>query len=213
MRRSAHEHASVTTAPISQRLRLAARRSRIFPERSCNTMDDDRFDQFTRTFARSGSRRTLLKSLLGLGGVAAAGAALHDADAARRGYAGPPIPAPRPTEPPLGECIALECNGQCCDRHATVCCGGFCCTGGCHETECCGAGNTYCDGYGCCAGICLDHDPTCCPHNQICGAECCGDGGYCCEKADGSHVCTQIGRCCSGLQCPGGRCDSEGFCR
>jgi hypothetical protein len=25
-------------------------------------------------------------------------------------------------------------------------------------------------------------------------------------------ICTQIGRCCGNADCPGGRCDSEGFC-
>jgi hypothetical protein len=175
-------------------------------------MDRSRFDAFTRALARKTSRRTALKTLIGLGGLTSTRAVLPDAEAARRGYSGPPFPAPRPTEPPIGDCDSLECNGQCCGRLDTVCCGGLCCTGGCHETECCGAGSTYCDGYGCCPGICLDRDPTCCPHNQICGTECCGGDGYCCVKADGSRACTQIGRCCSNLQCAGGLCDSEGFC-
>jgi hypothetical protein len=175
-------------------------------------MDDRRFDNVTRAFGKGGSRRALLKSLLGLGGVAAAGTLVFgDTEAARRGYSGPPF-LPRPTEPPVSECPGLECNGSCCGRLDTECCGGFCCTGGCHETECCGAGNTYCDGFGCCPGICLDHDPTCCPHDQICGSDCCGSDSFCCLKENGSKACILIGRCCSNLQCPGGRCDSAGFC-
>ena len=60
-------------------------------------MDDRRFDALTRQLGRGGSRRTLLKTLIGLGGVAATGVVLHDTDAARRGYSGPPTLAPLPT--------------------------------------------------------------------------------------------------------------------
>ncbi|HET9662260.1 MAG TPA: hypothetical protein VFP05_18180 [Thermomicrobiales bacterium] len=172
-------------------------------------MDDRRFDSVTQAFAKSGSRRALLKALLGFGAVAAASmTAIDDVDAARRGYSGPRFPI----EPPLSECPGLECNGQCCDQHDTVCCGGFCCSGGCHETECCGRGSTFCGAYGCCPGVCIEDGQNCCPQRTLCNGACCGEGAYCCEKADGSQVCTQTGRCCNGLQCPGGRCDSEGFC-
>jgi len=211
---------------------------RIFPERPCNAMDDHRFDQFTRTFARSGSRRTLLKSLLGLGGVAGAGAALHDAEAARRGYSGPPIP-PRATATPtptaltgcraicLGECCSGDCtlSGHCCSAGTTVCgneccpnaqstcCGGSCCSGVCFDGSCCAQGQTYCSQTGCCDHACVEGGTVCCAPKDTCGDLCCTyTGGYCCEKDDQTRTCTQIGRCCSGLQCPGGRCDSEGFC-
>jgi hypothetical protein len=63
-------------------------------------MDDRRFDALARQLGRGGSRRTLLKALIGIGGVAATGAALHDTDAARRGYSGPPTLAPFPTRTP-----------------------------------------------------------------------------------------------------------------
>ena len=47
-----------------------------------------------------GSRRALVKGLLGLGGVTAAAAVLHDTDAARRGQPGPATTGPQPTLPP-----------------------------------------------------------------------------------------------------------------
>jgi hypothetical protein len=55
-------------------------------------MDDQRFVALTKRIG-SGNRRGFLKGLLGLGGVALGGSLLIDeADAARRGYAGPKRP-------------------------------------------------------------------------------------------------------------------------
>lgn len=67
-------------------------------------MDQHRFDEITRKIGRGVSRRALLKSLLGLSGVTAAGAVLHDAEAARRGFSGPvfptlPVPPTRTPRP------------------------------------------------------------------------------------------------------------------
>lgn len=61
-------------------------------------MDDRRFDALTKRLGAGGSRRTLLKTLIGLGGVATTGRFLYDADAARRGYPGPPTLGPSPTQ-------------------------------------------------------------------------------------------------------------------
>lgn len=177
-------------------------------------MDDRRFDSVTRTFAQNRSRRTLLKGLLGIGGVTATTAVmrLHDAGAARRGYSGPSFPVkPTPT-PPISDCDGLECSGQCCDQTDTSCCGGYCCAGACHGTECCGLNNVYCDPFGCCDGVCMDNGYTCCAADAVCNGKCCGDDARCCQKDDGSHVCTPTGRCCSNADCGGGYCDSEGFC-
>ena len=56
-------------------------------------MDDNRFDSLTRLLASGVSRRSLLKGLLGIGGVTAAGSVLNeDADAAQR-----PMRLPRRT--------------------------------------------------------------------------------------------------------------------
>jgi hypothetical protein len=84
-------------------------------------MDNRRFDTVVRNLAPGASRRALLKGLLGLGGVVAAGVELHQADAARRGFSGPVFPAVVPTEPP---CI----NPDTCVFDA-CCAGFFCCNG------------------------------------------------------------------------------------
>lgn len=183
-------------------------------------MDRSRFDAFTRLLAQDVSRRTALKAFLGLGGVAgaSAGAMLRDADAARRGFSGPPIPAkptqipvpPTPT-PPISECLGLSCNGQCCDDNETVCCDGYCCAGTCHDSQCCPTGQSWCEDVGCCDGECID-GTQCCAYTAVCNGICCGDDARCCVKDDGSRVCTAAGRCCSNADCGGGQCDSQGFC-
>lgn len=92
-------------------------------------MDDRRFDALTRALGRSNSRRTWLKGLLGLGGVAATGAILRDTEAARRGFAGPALPTP-PIDP--FPCRP-SCNGLTCGPNG---CGGTC--------ACPGGGNCIC---------------------------------------------------------------------
>jgi hypothetical protein len=96
-------------------------------------MDDRRFDSLVRSLASGGSRRTLFKGFLGLGGAVVVGAAVsgHDAQAARRGFSGPKLPQP---------CVPT-CDG------AT--CGG---SDGCGGTCGCGDGH-YCSGFGCCENI------------------------------------------------------------
>ncbi len=59
-------------------------------------MDDHRFDALAKRLG-TGNRRGFLKGLIGLGGVALGGIVLvDDAEAARRGYAGPGIGGPQP---------------------------------------------------------------------------------------------------------------------
>jgi hypothetical protein len=54
-------------------------------------MDDQRFDAIAKLMG-TGSRRGFLKGMLGLGAVAFGSAVrIDDAEAARRGYSGPPI--------------------------------------------------------------------------------------------------------------------------
>lgn len=106
-------------------------------------MDDRRFDALTRRLGQNGSRRSLLKSLIGLGGLAATGAVLRDVEAARRGFSGPSLfkssptatmaptmtpssiptntpvpatntPAPVPTETP----VSCGPSGVCCSSNA-----------------------------------------------------------------------------------------------
>jgi hypothetical protein len=47
-------------------------------------MEDRSFDALTRSLALGSNRRQILKRLLGLGGAALAGTAIHDAEAALR---------------------------------------------------------------------------------------------------------------------------------
>jgi hypothetical protein len=69
-------------------------------------MDGSRFDHLTRAFATKTSRRSALARALSMAGIAAiAGPKLHDAEAARRGFSGPRLPAP---------CTGPECAGQPC---------------------------------------------------------------------------------------------------
>lgn len=97
-------------------------------------MDDKRFDSIARQLGSVSSRRSVLKGLLGLGGVAAVGLAVHgQTDAARRGFSGPfgPTPVPTPTCVPVG--------GPCELAHFEVCCS-LCCTttdNGAGPTVCC----------------------------------------------------------------------------
>lgn len=99
-------------------------------------MDDRRFDTISRKLASGASRRVVLRGLLGLGGVAvAAGTELHRADAARRGFSGPPIIR---LPVPSTQCSSdYDCGGD------IVCCVGTCCTTGqsCITTP---NNNSYC---------------------------------------------------------------------
>lgn len=78
-------------------------------------MENDRFDTFARTLARATNRRSAIKGMLGIG-MAAIGATrlAPGTDAARRGYSGPPILAPRP-EPEACDCPSnqLCVDGMC----------------------------------------------------------------------------------------------------
>lgn len=96
-------------------------------------MDDRRFDTIARQLGAGSSRRSVFKGLLGIGGVAAFGMAMHgQTEAARRGFSGPfaPTPVPTPTCAPDGEPCELA--------HPELCCS-LCCT-----TTDNGAGPTLC---------------------------------------------------------------------
>lgn len=140
-------------------------------------MDDSRFDALIRAFGRGGSRRTLLKGLLGLGGLVAAGSTLDDTEAARRGYPGPPTPVP----PNLGSgaCVGV---GQICNA-LVKCCSGYSCGSN---------GTCSCNGTG---GYCQS-DGDCCGSNYCSGGACVASqpGGSCTSSAD----CTRGLTCCAG---------------
>jgi hypothetical protein len=70
-------------------------------------MDDRRFDELAKRVG--GSRRSLLKKMVGLGGAAAvARLSVSEAEAARRGYSGPP------SEPLGTDRICTLGNPSCC---------------------------------------------------------------------------------------------------
>jgi hypothetical protein len=74
-------------------------------------MDDRRFDELARRLG--GGRRRFLKQVVGLGGAAVVGRlAIADADAARRGYGGPPLPAPA-TPPSITIVFRADAGGGC----------------------------------------------------------------------------------------------------
>lgn len=142
-------------------------------------MDDRRFDALALQLAAGRNRRSVLKTLLGLGAVAVTGAALEpdSAVAARRT---PPTPKP-PSCPgnqhwdgnacvcPNGNTI---CGPACCPNGASVCCDGACCQGDCYGEElCCPTGNVVCQSRSCCAPteVCLDDGSCCTP--KTCASE------------------------------------------
>lgn len=81
-------------------------------------MDDHRFDALTRAMASAGTRRRALKGLLAAGSLAVTGMAPGRTEAARRGFAGPTLPTPKPcVRDHAGVCCSsgvLEPGDRCC---------------------------------------------------------------------------------------------------
>ncbi len=161
-------------------------------------MDDHRFDLLTKSLSAGGSRRAVLKGLLGLGGAAAAAGIPANTQAARR----PAKPDPKPVGCPG---IQIPVDGTCLCPEGLADCGPDCCNPG-------GRGADYsecCDG-ACCHGACTGEE-VCCPYpREWCEStqECCPQGNYCC----GESGCMGDGRCCDDDQCrdwPNSYCDLE----
>lgn len=180
-------------------------------------MDDRRFDALTRIFGRGGSRRGLLRAVLGLSGVAGASAILHDTEAARRGQSGPPtsappstsvpsstLPPPSPTFPPsptgtaVPKCPGSQtpCGADCCCPAGNTKCGPACCPDG--QAECC-------DG-ACCYGTCYGEELCCPTGDPVCSVDGCCQGGkcvvqgqFCCQDAHvcGDSCCLASEHCCA----------------
>ncbi len=185
-------------------------------------MDDRRFDALTRTFATAGTRRQMLKGLLGLGGLLG-GTIARDASAARR-----PTPTPKPIScpgnqiPVDGVCTCqsgTKCGPECCPDGAE-CCDNACCDGTCYGEElCCPTGNIVCEGqcrdWECCAGADCPTGSVCDPttHSCQCVPNCtgksCGDDGCggSCGTCLGGQTCTN-GAC----SCPSGYLCSDSTC-
>jgi hypothetical protein len=168
-------------------------------------MDDRRFDSLTRLIGHGASRRTILKGLLGLGGVAVTGTIAPDGTDARTAGTRVSIPPPPPPTCPTGQgtcggttsahcCPYGRCfDGVCCaDLGTEPCAGGCCPTGKCTS-----------DGQTCCTDS--DESPCgtiCCPHNT-CARE--GNTDICCAgHVCGLECCASEDQCCDGECCPDG---------
>lgn len=173
-------------------------------------MDDQRFDALVRGLAQAGSRRQVLRGLLGLGVIAAV-PAVQSAGAARR-----PEPTPKPVKCPgqqilvSGACVCpagkAKCGPDCCPAGAE-CCDNACCYGTCYGEElCCPTGSIVCNGR-CHAWECCDDGD--CAANSICDpdthtCQCLPD---CTGKKCGDDGCGgSCGTCPSGQVCSNGRC-------
>ena len=168
-----------------------ARNARTVPEGRSTTMDDGRFDQFTKLLATPQPRRGLLKAVGG-----GLGAALVGAVSAKQAAGAPP---PKHCKFQGYSCRtnANCCSLNCCNR---TCCGeGQTCTGGqctaappspppacpqgqhCSGGRCCDAGTVACPGNptGCIpAATACSGEPVCCS-TTIPGAIVCGFQGQC----------------------------------
>jgi hypothetical protein len=170
-------------------------------------VDDRKFDWLAKGLAEGRSRRSLIKTLFGIGaGMAAGAGALGATDAARRGFSGPTVPKPTATVPPVPPtpvpptptpepavgCASgsTACGSDCCVDGTSMCCDGACCVGYCYGEElCCPTPRDYCA-----------ENNTCCPA----GEKCCLNG-YCYSTANG--------QCCQDDECPnGGKCCDPGQC-
>ena len=133
-------------------------------------MDGSQFDQLTRALGTGGNRRSFLRGLLGLGGLAA-GATLSASGAAAARRA---TPTPTPVSCPGNQhwngsaCVCPAentiCGSDCCPDGQAQCCDNACCYGTCYGEElCCPTGSNVCHGAACCSAsdVCMD-DGSCC---------------------------------------------------
>lgn len=196
-------------------------------------MEGRKFDELTRFIGRSQSRRSMLKGLLGIGGVAAAASVRPGAADARTIGARPTVPpAPTPAcQLPMQMCGGQCCgeghckDGVCCPNATDVLCGGACCaTGLCTASgACCGSGEQIC-GAVCCpasTSCAINGNTDYCCDAYPCGYECCGEALQCCDReccGDGAVCLSQVFAgfaeeyCCPvDLTCGGGCCDGACF--
>jgi hypothetical protein len=140
-------------------------------------MDERRFDALARAIGKSGSRRSLMKGLLGIGGTVVAGRFASDVEAARR-----PTPTPKPPSCPGNQ---VPCSDGCCCPDGSTRCGPACCPIG--QAECCDNA--------CCYGRCLGEE-VCCTAEFVCGDACCSSTERCCLARE-TPVCLPADAPCS----------------
>ncbi len=165
-------------------------------------MDDRRFDELARGLAGRPNRRSLLKGMLGLGAVSAAGAALRDGDAeaARRPATTTPVPkCPGQQSWNGSACVCpgnqTICGAECCTSGESVCCDGACCAGECSAEEIC------CPPLACPSGL-PDSLYYCGPRSDQCGnaIDClCPDGWACTQGSNGTYCLNHTGMCIQGV--------------
>ncbi len=176
-------------------------------------MDHRRFDTLARGLAAGQNRRSLLKGILGFGGLAtAATVAFDQVDAARRGS---PTPTSLPEVDPLdptrtSACPGTVCSDGCCDGRCTST--GACCPSGATVcgAECCPNGQSLCCDGACCIGVCYGEE-LCCPESSWCGGRCCGASERCCTLVSEQPTCVPAAGCCADDECDQGPC-IDGVC-
>ncbi len=201
-------------------------------------MDGSRFDHLTRMLGRGASRRSVLRGLLGIGGVAVAAPGVDARNARTRPTIPPPPPA---TTPAPTTTTAPPCPGQEQCPNSTLCCDAgscarsgnraICCSGTVCGLDCCDSPFQCCDRE-CCPvdTVCLSQryplsdEERCCGADAVCAGEgafadlavCCGgDTPDCCVRENGAPVChTAAAQCCQDRECPGecAYCQDNGSC-
>lgn len=87
-----------------------------------------KFDRLAMTVAGKRTRRDVLKGIVGLAAAASVGAVVVDgAEAARRGFSGPPVPGKTPPAPCIPDCsediceLSDGCGGTCVCQGTDTC--------------------------------------------------------------------------------------------
>lgn len=188
-------------------------------------MDPNRFDAFARSFAGTGTRRSLLKRL---SGVAAAAAALAtrpteaEPNPTRCRGAGTTCrkhseccsdfcgPKDRTGRKRCGECASgIVCGDICCPPEAVNACAVIQGPNGPVATCLCPCGTRYDAQANSCRRIDFCESDVDCCDGTCCNGICCTQGQLCCEgscEEPGSCTCSNDDGCPNGLRCCSGQC-------
>jgi hypothetical protein len=162
-------------------------------------MDSERFDSWTRSLARRGSRRKLVGALAGsvvlsLAGRRAVGAQVGEPGGMCGGVAGFPC---------LPGYTCVDVVGDGCDPMA----GGMDCAGVCVLEDVNPCASMLClEGTNCCpqcGGVCVPANVPCSEElctPQACNQATCGPGEYCCNES--CSRCVPLGQGCTREYCP-----------
>lgn len=183
--------------------------------------------------AAGGSRRQVLKGLLGLGGAAIVSGSVLEGDASaavRRTPTPTPVKCPGKQVPVNGACACpgglSKCGPDCCNPSGvgaahSECCDNACCYGTCYgeelccpnarvfcpvSGECCPEGWTCCSDYGCISPdlCCIDPD---CPADACFIGECAAN-----HRCEYSFDCRAGLGCCTADACYQTNCQEDGSC-